>query len=111
MFPVGRLEACLLLPLLVSLLHLALAHPAWGQKDGVITAHYSSYRQRETEREPGYKGKTDCHLTSDQRIRIYREQILINSSMSNEWKNKCFISADNLNMCPCFLSLHLVYLV
>lgn len=30
MLPVGRLEAGLLLPLLVPLLHLALAHPAWG---------------------------------------------------------------------------------
>lgn len=28
--PAGRLEARLLLPLLVPLLHLALAHPAWG---------------------------------------------------------------------------------
>lgn len=44
---VGRLEARLLLPLLVPLLHLALAHPAWGQKDGVITAHYGSYTERE----------------------------------------------------------------
>ena len=42
--PAGRLEACLL----------ALAHPAWGQKDGVITAHYDSYRQ--TEREGGSRG-------------------------------------------------------
>lgn len=44
--PVGCLEAGLLLllplPLLVPLLHLALAHPAWGQSDGVITAHYGS---------------------------------------------------------------------
>lgn len=52
--PAGRLEACLLLPLLVPFLHLALAHPAWGQKDGVITAHYDSYRQ--TEREGGSRG-------------------------------------------------------
>lgn len=48
-FPVGRLEAGLLLLifllLLVSLLHLALAHPAWGQKDGVITRRYCSYRR------------------------------------------------------------------
>lgn len=39
--PVGCLEAGLLLPLLVPLLHLALAHPAWGQRDDVITTHYS----------------------------------------------------------------------
>lgn len=43
MFPVGRLEAGLLFSLLVPLLHLALAHPAWGQKDGVITAHNGCY--------------------------------------------------------------------
>lgn len=35
MLPAGRLEAGLLVPLL----HLALAHPAWGQKDGIVTAH------------------------------------------------------------------------
>lgn len=42
--PVGCLEACLLLllPLLVALLHLALAHPAWGQRDDIITTHYGS---------------------------------------------------------------------
>lgn len=40
--PVGCLEACLLLPLLVPLLHLALAHPAGGQRDDVITRRYSS---------------------------------------------------------------------
>lgn len=40
--PVGRLEAGLLLPLLVPLLHLALAHPAWGQRDDIITTHYGS---------------------------------------------------------------------
>ena len=70
--PVGRLEACLLLPLplLVPLLHLALAHPAWGQKDGVITAHYGSYRQTERRRRGGRGMKrrdTRDHLTSDQR--------------------------------------------
>lgn len=48
--PVGCLEARLPLPLLVPLLHLALAHPAWGQKNGVITAHYGSYTQRDRER-------------------------------------------------------------
>lgn len=53
-FPVGCLEAGLLLLLfvllLVSLLHLALAHPAWGQKDGVITRRYCSYKQGGGER-------------------------------------------------------------
>lgn len=52
--PVGCLEACLFLflflPLLVPLLRLPLAHPAWGQKDGVITTRYGSYRQRRRER-------------------------------------------------------------
>lgn len=43
--PVGCLEACLLLPLLVPLLHLALAHPAGGQRDDVITRCYSSCRR------------------------------------------------------------------
>lgn len=44
--PVGRLKARLLLflLLLVPLLRLALAHPAWGQKDGVIGGRYSTYR-------------------------------------------------------------------
>lgn len=54
--PVGRLEACLLLPLFVSLLHLALAHPAWGQKDGVITAHYGSCKQTEVEKKKSMGG-------------------------------------------------------
>lgn len=47
MLPVGCLEAGFLVLLLVPLLHLALAHPARGQKDGVITAHNSSYRPTE----------------------------------------------------------------
>lgn len=54
LLPVGCLEAyfLLLLPLLVPLLHLALAHPARGlcQKDGVITAHYGSYIKGEGRR-------------------------------------------------------------
>lgn len=45
--PAGSLEACLLLPLLVPLLDLALAHPAGGQKDGLITARYGSCRRTE----------------------------------------------------------------
>lgn len=61
--PVGRLEACLLLflLLLVPLLRLALAHPDWGQKDGVIPAHYGSYKQRvgatDAARKGGERGK------------------------------------------------------
>lgn len=43
--PVGCLEAGLLLPLLVPLLDLALAHPAWGQRNDVITIHYGSCRK------------------------------------------------------------------
>lgn len=58
--PVGRLEAHLLLPLplLVPLLHLALAHPAWGQKDGVITAHYGRYIKEGGRRGERWKRKT-----------------------------------------------------
>lgn len=41
--PAGGLEARLLL--LVPLLHLALAHPTWGQKDGVIAVRYGSWRE------------------------------------------------------------------
>lgn len=37
--PAGRLEPHLLLSVLVVLFDLALAHPAWGQRDEVITAH------------------------------------------------------------------------
>lgn len=84
MLPVRCLEARLFLPLplLVPLLHLALAHPAWGQKDGVIPAHYGSYRQEgeggalktesrgQTQRGRGERentGETIRHLISDQR--------------------------------------------
>lgn len=43
---VGCLEASLLLPLLVPLLRLALAHPAWGQRSELITTtHYGSCRK------------------------------------------------------------------
>lgn len=44
--PAGRLKARLLLLLFVPLLHLALAHPARCQKDGVIRATYCSCRER-----------------------------------------------------------------
>lgn len=69
MFPVGRLEACLLLPLLVPLLHLTLAHPAWGQKEGVITTRYGSCRQRGRESGPGEAGgqRGSVQLTAEQR--------------------------------------------
>lgn len=49
---VGRLEAGLLLPLLVPLLHLALAHPAGGQGDDVITTHYGSCGKTKNTRQP-----------------------------------------------------------
>lgn len=78
--PVGRLEACLFLPLLVPLLHLALAHPAWGQKDGVITTRYGSYRQRRRERESGkVRGEKEGHVAILLQIRehLYRLQIFI----------------------------------
>lgn len=42
--PAGCLEARLLLPLLVPLLGLALAHPGWGQGHQVITGRYSRCR-------------------------------------------------------------------
>lgn len=47
--PAGGLEARLLL--LVPLLHLPLAHPAWGQKDGVIAVRYGSFGWRGGETE------------------------------------------------------------
>lgn len=50
--PVGCLEAGLLLPLLVPLLHLTLAHPAGGQRDDVITTHYGSCGKTNNTRQP-----------------------------------------------------------
>lgn len=91
-----------------------------GVRRTVSSPHATAATDREEEREPrkvrGEKERTRCHLTSDQRTSMQTADfhnfcnICFHLCLMTG-KRKCFVSADNLNMCPCALSLHLVYLV
>lgn len=85
MFPVGCLEAglLLLLFLLVSLLHLALAHLAWGQKDGVITGRYCSYKWWWEERETGGVKSEKVEVQGFWKLLLHSF-----SSTSHDWRDR-----------------------